>query len=156
MRVDKNPCTSCPYRRDCPSGVWSAEDYFKLVKYDRNEEFAVFLCHQTELAGEEIVCRGWLTVQIDSVAARLAVLRGMLTDAQRCAKVTVPLYKTGLAAAEAGLRAINRPGKAAKKIINRLLGQSTRIRELADQPPSPHATQYSGAARGKRRRDKSE
>jgi hypothetical protein len=26
----KTPCASCPYRRDCPSGVWSEDEYAKL------------------------------------------------------------------------------------------------------------------------------
>ena len=31
----KNPCGSCPYRKDVPSGVWAVSEYLKLVEYDR-------------------------------------------------------------------------------------------------------------------------
>lgn len=45
----KNPCGSCPYRRDVPSGIWSEEEYDKLPQYDLptgDQPPNVFLCHQ--------------------------------------------------------------------------------------------------------------
>lgn len=42
------PCASCPYRRDVPSGIWAAEEYAKLPAYDADTPFQpphLFLCH---------------------------------------------------------------------------------------------------------------
>lgn len=45
-----SPCSSCPYRRDVPSGLWGANEYAKLRDYD-NPTWAqppgIFQCHQT-------------------------------------------------------------------------------------------------------------
>lgn len=32
LRPRPRPCRSCPYRRDCPSGVWAAETYDRAVR----------------------------------------------------------------------------------------------------------------------------
>lgn len=34
LTLRDNPCHSCPYRRDVPSGVWATEEYDKLLPYD--------------------------------------------------------------------------------------------------------------------------
>ena len=120
LHVLPSPCTSCPYRRDTPSGVWHESEYEKLRSYDTNEAFAVFLCHHSTEAGKNTVCRGWLSVHDESVAARLAVARGEITNEQRYAKVAEPLYKSGNKAADAGMAGIKRPGRKARKVIERL------------------------------------
>ena len=28
------PCPTCPYRRNCPSGLWDASEYARLIDYD--------------------------------------------------------------------------------------------------------------------------
>ena len=73
MPCMKNPCPTCPYRRDVPSGIWDESEYAKLELYDeptdrRLPQTALFLCHTTP----ESPCRGWLTVHRESVAVRLA------------------------------------------------------------------------------------
>jgi hypothetical protein len=60
-----NPCGSCPYRRDVPSGVWDAAEYEKLPRYDgpmADQPARLFLCHQhmySSLRGVAHVCT-WL------------------------------------------------------------------------------------------------
>lgn len=121
LNVLPSPCTSCPYRRDTPSGVWDASEYEKLKKYDDNGSFAVFLCHQSREIGAPTVCRGWLSVHAESAAARLAVVKGDVTNEQRYAAVREPLYATGNEAADAGLRGVRRPGKKARAVVARLI-----------------------------------
>lgn len=121
MNVLPSPCDSCPYRRDCPSGVWHEAEYEKLRDYDSNRAFSLFLCHQTPVIGEVTACRGWLTVHAESVAARLAVCQGLVTDEQRYAPVSVPLFSSGEEAADAGEARIKRPGKAARKMIEKIV-----------------------------------
>lgn len=55
----KVPCGSCPYRRDVPSGIWSAEEYEKLPLYDGEtweQSLGLFMCHQ----GDGCLCGGWI------------------------------------------------------------------------------------------------
>lgn len=114
------PCSSCPYRRDTPAGVWDKTEYEKLRGYDDNSSFATFLCHQSREIGKDTACRGWMAVHCESVAVRLAILKGDVTPAQLYADVASPLYKTGNEAADAGIRGVKRPSKKAKHSINRL------------------------------------
>lgn len=133
MHVANSPCTSCPYRKDVPSGVWHKSEYEKLREYDEpprgSSEIpatALFLCHQTPEIGQQTACRGWLTVHCESVAVRLAVLKGDVTPEQVYAEVKEPLYKSGNEAADAGIKQIKRPGKKARKIVARLAGKGGR------------------------------
>lgn len=128
ITVPASPCTSCPYRRDVPSGVWDRSEYEKLRGYDTNEQFGLFLCHQTTIAWHNMICRGWLTVHCESVAARLAVAQGRITNEQKYAPVKEPLYTSGNEAADAGLRGIRRPGKKARRVIERLTRARRRIK----------------------------
>ena len=123
-------CVSCPYLLDVPSGVWSADEYEKLPAYDNGPQgqpsmlVGVFLCHQTPeikpKVGTDTVCRGWLTVHCEGIAARLAVMQGQITPEQLYAEVQEPLYASGAEAAAAGIKGIKRPNKKARKIIDRL------------------------------------
>ena len=131
--MDKNPCASCPYRTDTPSGVWSAHEYQKLTEYDDDSlepAFSVFLCHHSTVRDVETVCRGWLSVAADSVAVRVAVLRGEITPKQRDAPVTVPLYATGAEAAHAGMVDVEAPGLAAIEMVERLKTKGLGNNEL--------------------------
>ena len=130
MHVAKSPCSSCPYRKDVPAGVWHKSEYEKLPAYDDGPQgqksliVGVFLCHQTPeikpKVGTDTVCRGWLTVHSEGVAARLAVMNGQITPEQMYAEVAEPLYASGAEAAAAGIKGIKRPNKKARKIIDRL------------------------------------
>jgi hypothetical protein len=101
------PCETCPYRRDVPAGVWSADEYAKLPAYDRptqQQPPAVFLCHQHDGRA----CAGWAGCHDadELLALRLAPLRGDLSpetvEAIRAYRSPVPLHPSGQAAAEYG------------------------------------------------------
>src|SRR5438094_1575 len=67
----QNPCTSCPYRRDTPPGIWHREEYNKLPAWDDERALkGLFLCHQNEKA----ICRGWLEVHWNNWSVRLATM----------------------------------------------------------------------------------
>jgi hypothetical protein len=69
----KVPCGSCPYRKDVPSGIWSADEYVKLPKYDGDVIHqlvagagGLFMCHQKD----GCICGGWLVTHgPDNLAA---------------------------------------------------------------------------------------
>lgn len=122
--VAKEPCSSCPYRRDVPSGLWHRSEYKKLPEYDEGAEppsIALFLCHQTNATGRETVCRGWLSVHRNSIAVRLALMQGNVTEKQVRARVATELHESGDAACAAGLLRIRRPGKDAEVLREKLL-----------------------------------
>ena len=124
LTVAKNPCATCPYRKDVPSGVWSHEEYEKLRKYDAEpmpsgENLGVFLCHNTPRAGDQVACKGWVMVHGDSIAVRIAQIRGQLGDSA-FAETDVPLHESGTAAANFGQRRIKRPGRKAREAMAKL------------------------------------
>lgn len=123
LHVAPRPCVTCPYRRDTPPGIWAPEEYEKLARYDDERVLALFLCHQTNATGTPTACRGWLTVHQESVAARLAVLHGRVTDDQRYAEVDVELYVTGTEARDAGLAGVKRPDEAAQRAMDKLVAR---------------------------------
>lgn len=130
----KNPCGSCPYRRDVPAGVWDASEYAKLPAYDADtvsQPPGVFLCHQQNGA----VCSGWAGCHDmdDNLALRLAVATGSMdsSTAQQVVdyECTVPLFTTGARAAEHGLAGVETPDDRANRTIQKLVrkrGLATR------------------------------
>jgi hypothetical protein len=59
LKAPSVPCGSCPYRRDVPSGLWTQQEYDKLLDYDGPtwaQNPLLFLCHQR--SGN--LCGGWL------------------------------------------------------------------------------------------------
>lgn len=123
LQVADEPCSSCPYRKDTPPGVWHESEYEKLRGYDDGPQgqtsFAAFLCHHSTAACQ-LACRGWLTVHRESVAARLAVMTGVVSDEQRHAAVSVELYANGNEAADAGLAGVTNPSEAAIQVSRKL------------------------------------
>lgn len=119
--VAEHPCSSCPYRRDTPSGIWAREEYEKLRDYDDNHAFGVFLCHHSPSMDRNAVCRGWLVVHADSVAVRLAVSDGVIRREDHYRPCDTPLYKSGNQAANAGIKGIKRPNKKARTAIAKLV-----------------------------------
>lgn len=69
-----SPCSSCPYRRDTPLGIWEREEYEKLPPYDNGDAILpTFHCHQENATGIPTACREWVAVHgFDSIAIRLA------------------------------------------------------------------------------------
>jgi hypothetical protein len=124
LHAAPRPCNTCPYRRDTPPGVWHPEEYEKLPLYDDGSDeiqIATFHCHQQNATGVETVCRGWLTVHCESIAARLALITGALTVEQLYADVDVELYATGQEARDAGMAGVDDPDERARRAIDRLV-----------------------------------
>lgn len=121
-----NPCGSCPYRRDVPSGVWSAKEYAKLPPYDEETPYQpveVFMCHQQD--GR--MCAGWTGCHdmFESMGVRIAILAGHLAESDMDAVLdyttTVPLFASGQEAHDHGMAELDAPGPKAGKIIDKLV-----------------------------------
>lgn len=117
-----NPCGSCPYRRDVPSGVWAVEEYEKLPTYD-GETFeqppAAFFCHQQN--GR--LCAGWVGCHDmdQNLAIRfLGLKHPELAQAAVEYECAVPLFTSGAEAALHGMRDIKAPTEAARRAIDKL------------------------------------
>ena len=120
-----NPCQSCPYRRDVPSGVWSQEEYEKLVRYDEPtyaQPQGMFQCHQNGREDDRArLCAGWVATHGDqSLALRLAVVRGQVDPAVMDYTTDVPLFGSGVEAAEHGMAEIDCPGPQARVLIDKI------------------------------------
>jgi hypothetical protein len=118
-----NPCGSCPYRRDVPSGLWEASEYRKLPEYDGDtgeQPMGIFLCHRQDGRA----CAGWCGVHDmnDSLALRLGQSMGTVEDPQPFFDYTTstPLFKTGAEAARHGMADVEAPGPKALEIIAKL------------------------------------
>lgn len=116
------PCSSCPYRRDVPSGVWHADEYDKLREYDKElpeQPLALFQCHQTDAESDlRRLCAGWAGCHGKNLLAlRLALIQNRITPAIFEATIgyrsPTPLFESGTEAAEHGQRDIHNPGTAA-------------------------------------------
>lgn len=131
LTVRKRPCSTCPYRRDVPSGIWDRTEYEKLSAFDgdvpdqlANGATRLFHCHQRD--GN--LCAGW--VGCHDMTNNLAVrLHGADIDpAVYDYESPVPLFASGKEAAEHGMRDLAAPGEAAEKKIRQLL----RLRAARD------------------------
>jgi hypothetical protein len=121
------PCATCPYRRDVPSGIWTANEYDKLPVYDRDiasqamaGAFSAFFCHTQD--GN--LCAGW--VGCHDMHETLAIRAGrsdLDLDVILNYQSPVPLFASGAEAAEHGKRDIERPGSVAQRKIVQLLKQ---------------------------------
>lgn len=121
-RPGKAPCGTCPYRRDVPAGIWSADEYAKLPRYDGETgdqimkgATGLFFCHQQN--GK--LCAGWVGCHDmrHNAAVRLSpVARETFTY-----KSPVPLFSSGAEAALHGLSGIDAPGPEARRSIAKLL-----------------------------------
>lgn len=128
--IRRESCQACPYRRDCPSGIWSPTDYAKLPPYDAltaDQPFEAFLCHATT----EFLCHGWAIVGIVKVpherqllVARMpGIIDGDLPEER------APLFDSHTEAAAHGLRDINRPSPQARDTMVRLVRKYDRLAE---------------------------
>ncbi|MEB3023022.1 MULTISPECIES: DUF6283 family protein [Mycolicibacter] len=117
-----NPCASCPYRRDVPSGIWHQDEYAKLPHYDEptyDQPLNAFLCHQNgpdDPHGR--LCAGWVGCHGgELLALRVAAADGRLNpdDAARAFyyRTPVPLFSSGAEAATHGMRDLEFPSEAA-------------------------------------------
>lgn len=134
LHVAPTPCTTCPYRRDTPPGIWHPEEYQKLPLYDGGggmPYLATFHCHQEGEIGRPTVCRGWLSVHANSPAVRMACFSGLISKEDMA---TIPyeaepgLYADGAEACRAGMRGVRRPGKRARQAIGKLKRRKARAK----------------------------
>jgi hypothetical protein len=117
------PCSTCPYRRDVPSGVWAASEYDKLPGYDGSTgdqaqagAFGVFICHQRNGA----ICSGWAGCHDMDENLAIRMDRHVDTEAVRAYVCPVPLFSSGAEAAEHGKAEIENPGIGARRKVERL------------------------------------
>jgi len=136
LQVRPNPCSTCPYAVETPSGVWSPEEYEKLRLFDdqHNPRMATFLCHHSPMTEADAICRGWLTVHRKHPMVRVLILRGAITADEVYREPTVELYESGTEAADAGEMNIGNPGPRARKAIAKLLRQKG-VRHKRERPP---------------------
>jgi hypothetical protein len=116
----KAPCGSCPYRKDVPSGIWSAREYDKLPAYDgemveqiMGGAHAPFFCHQRD--GN--LCAGWVACHGAVDLAALRLTRYRIDPAVFDYKSPVPVFASGAEARAHGIRDIERPGVRARRMI---------------------------------------
>lgn len=152
--VARRPCSSCPYRRDTPPGVWAPEEYERLAAWDRpmhEQPRGVFLCHTNDdvavaddaggdgsarpVCGSRggavplMLCRGWVDVHgADALGVRLATVRGDLDPAVLDEEPAVEVYGSGSEAAAAGIAGVESPSEEAVATIRRLRARHPRLR----------------------------
>jgi hypothetical protein len=120
----KNPCGSCPYRKDVPAGVWAEEEYAKLPRYDGEtitQPMGLFLCHQQD--GR--LCAGWCgTHDMDNNFA-LRLHSHDMTEQTIVAILDywtdVPLFESGAEAARHGMSGIDNPDEKARRTIAKVV-----------------------------------
>lgn len=129
------PCSVCPYRRDCPQGVWGSEEYDKLRPYDAEtwgQPTAGFRCHATP----DHYCHGWAVVHMSrGHEFELLALRIRWPDGGIPTAGAVSLFGSGGEAAEHGQTA---PSAAAIAAMQRLVRKYPHIAgemdDASDQP----------------------
>jgi hypothetical protein len=111
-----------------PSGVWCAEEYLKLPRYDGDtgQQFmagatGLFYCHQQD--GK--LCAGWVGCH-DMHHAAAVRLHPIAPEAYSY-RSPVPLFATGAQAAAHGLADIQEPGERAQRAIRRLLNKIPKL-----------------------------
>jgi len=60
--VNPHPCSSCPYAKSTPPGVWAEHEYEKLRRFDEGYQFipemSTFLCHQAKKMVKRLMTKG--------------------------------------------------------------------------------------------------
>lgn len=122
----KRPCSSCPYRKDVPSGVWDASEYEKLPEFDRptfEQPAGTFACHQDN--GH--LCSGWVACHDmeQNLGLRIAIAQEHI-DADHMDEILdyetpVELWESGQAARDHGMKEIDDPSDAAIEVAEKLL-----------------------------------
>lgn len=123
IKARKSPCSSCPYRRDVPSGIWAAEEYELLPNFDGEIMEQVeagathlFFCHQQD--GH--LCSGWVGCHgTDAIAIRVNSHR--LDESVFTYESPVPLFASGREACDHGMRDIESPSEAAMQTVTKIV-----------------------------------
>lgn len=129
-----NPCRSCPYRTDVPSGIWHEEEYEKLREYDAptgDQPLSLFLCHQTDAEDERTrLCAGWVGCHGgELLALRIAVAQGRFPVSVFDYTTSVPLFESGNEAADHGEAEIDDPSEEAERLIAKIVRVRTDIQD---------------------------
>lgn len=119
------PCESCPYRKDVPSGVWSASEYRKLLDYDletHHQPMMPFQCHQNGADSEKSqLCAGWVACHGERLMAlRLGVAMERIDASVMEYETDVPVFLSGADAASHGMRDIMNPGPEARALAEKI------------------------------------
>lgn len=127
------PCESCPYRRDVPSGIWALEEYDKLRDFDDPmgpRMLHLFQCHQQDAESDAArLCGGWTGVHgPDSIRLRLAVARGEMPATVLEYESPVDLFASGNEAADHGQAEIRAPSAAAERLIGKIVTTRPDVR----------------------------
>lgn len=118
------PCASCPYRKDVPSGIWDPAEYDKLPDYDgeiieqlEKGGVGTFMCHQRD--GR--LCAGWVACHgpHNLFAMRLSARR--IDPSVWNYKTDVPVFESGAAARDHGMRDFLQPGERARRLMAKLI-----------------------------------
>jgi len=116
--MNNKPCTSCPYRKDVPSGIWHEGEYDKILPYDRDTSLqppTMFGCHQADGS----VCRGWLHCHgTELLAVRLRWDESIAKMLE--AGPGMELFGSAKEASEHGRRDLAKPKAKAKAMMKRL------------------------------------
>lgn len=76
FKFPKKPCSECPWRRDVPTGNFSADRYRSLAGTAVDMSGSIFACHKT-VEGKDAACAGFLLRGANhNLALRLAYYRG--------------------------------------------------------------------------------
>lgn len=126
--IRSEPCSSCPYRQDVPSGLWAAHEYEKLRGYDEPtgaQPIAAFACHATP----EHFCHGWAVVHSNrGHAYELLALRLRRYDTRNVpVSRTVALWSSGNEAADWGQRDVENPTDEAVERVAKLMAKYPRL-----------------------------
>lgn len=108
------PCETCPYRKDVPSGIWAEHEYAKLPEYDNptgDQPPMAFFCHTSP----DFLCNGWAICHgrepkrgHELLSLRILASLGKADIAEIPAPV-VPLFSSGAEAAEHGMKLLDKP-----------------------------------------------
>ena len=110
--------------------MWAPEEYDKLPEFD-GETFeqppSMFFCHQQD--GR--LCAGWVACHdmVENFGVRLAVMSDRLTpeeyDAVLDYTTDVPVFASGLEAAQHGVQGIETPTPEAVRLVRKLQRRRT-------------------------------
>lgn len=126
--VRAQPCSTCPYRLDCPSGVWAAHEYSKLRDYDRptgDQPLATFGCHATP----DHHCHGWAVVHMSRGRAYELLALRFWPPSGPIPEPYVDLFDSGNDAADWGQRDIEDPRPEAIQAVARLTRKYPRLEQ---------------------------
>jgi hypothetical protein len=83
----REPCKSCPYRKDVKPGTWHRSEFVNLVAQDRNDFGGhQFGCHQHRKLpeAERGACVGWLLDQRKRGTPSIQLRMTLITKPEAC------------------------------------------------------------------------